>query len=71
MGKGLDLVELIINSKDIDWSKETDMANEVSKKVKFVLKHYNELIMKIDTNVSKTISLVNLQINYICSELEK
>lgn len=71
IGDGLDMNELVIESANDSLWNEGKISESVNEKVDFVLNNYEDLIHKIDINVSKTSKIVQEQLNDLIKELKK
>lgn len=69
IGRGLELPDLIVESRNQTWGKQSPLLEEVDKKITYVEKNYKELTKKIDIKVAECTALVEDQINFIVSEI--
>ena len=58
IGNGLDMSDLVIESKAEDWTSGK-ISNIVMDKIKYVINNYDDLIKKIDKNVKNVSDIVN------------
>lgn len=63
IGDGLDMKELVIESKGDDIWKGEKISLSVMDKVNYVLDNYDSLIQKINKNVSETVEIVQSEID--------
>jgi colanic acid/amylovoran biosynthesis protein len=70
IGKGLNLQDLIIDSRDRDWGFHSSILDEVSQKIDYIEKEGKTLMTKITKNTQDCQVLVNAQIDYIIEKIE-
>lgn len=69
IGEGLDMNELVIESSDDKLWEEGKISELVNQKIDYILDNYNDLIDKIDKNVSKTSKIVEDELESLIKEL--
>lgn len=68
---GLKMRELVIESANERLWTTGEINKYVQEKVKYLLDNYDEIIKKIDINVSKTTEIAKYQLNDLVSEVKK
>lgn len=71
IGQGLDMNELVIESADNKLWENGQISKLVNEKIDFIINNYDELIEKIDRNVSNTGKIVEDQLDDLVNELKK
>ncbi|MBD8490483.1 polysaccharide pyruvyl transferase family protein [Echinicola sp. CAU 1574] len=69
IGRGLDLADLIIESRNRNWGKNSEIIDEIDAKVDYILNSYGGLVKKIDQKVDECSKMVEDQINFILKEI--
>ena len=69
IGEGLDLNNLIVSGEDNEFWKNKIIKNNVHEKVEYILENYEEIILKIDKNVTKCEKRVYSMLETISDEI--
>ena len=71
ISKGLKLPELVVDCRHQQWGDESQIIDEVMKKVVEIEKSYLSLSQKISLNVLECSQMVNSQIEYIVKKINE
>ncbi|NFO13456.1 hypothetical protein FDB34_04365 [Clostridium botulinum] len=70
IGDGLDMNELVIESANEQLWSNGEISKLVDEKVNYVLDNYDELVKKIDINVSETSKIVEEELNDVVNQIK-